>query len=310
MLLKPTAGAEGTRQAFAGLQPQCCVSVRLPQGEEWKINEELRKAHFQGYRYWKGNENWKWRERFKLSASSSGKSYKWRVNVNIPTEKWKTTKESFREGLDWNYKHPGQSSLRFIPGCPSIWDAQTHGHWTYRHSPGLLGSAFHEEGPCVLIQRCFSSDPAWAQQPISPMRMKVNLGKPGTLKTFWRIFFSLTMWYNSFSKEKKIWVKTYMWFCWQSLMSKAEQNGQKPLPIGTDCGALFTPEHPKSSQPGLWFSPVLSLEQFIPKWEYCSYQSCAPYDELLFLEKDLEEGLSLLRRALELRNQEDASSWE
>lgn len=58
MLLKLIAGAEVTRQAFAGLQPQCCVSVRLPQGEEWKINEELRKAHFQGYRDWKGNENW------------------------------------------------------------------------------------------------------------------------------------------------------------------------------------------------------------------------------------------------------------
>ena len=122
------------------------------------------------------------------------------------------------------------------------------------HSPGLLGSAFHEEGPCMLIQRCFSSDPAWAQQPISLMRMRVNLGKPGTLKTFWRIFFFLTRWYNSFSKEKKIWVKSYMWFCWQSLMSKAEKNGQNPLPTGTDCGALFTPEHPKSSQLGLWFS--------------------------------------------------------
>lgn len=178
------------------------------------------------------------------------------------------------------------------------------------HRPGLPGLAFHEEGPCMLIQTCFSSDPAWAQQPISLMRMRVNLGKPGTLKTFWRIFFFLTRWYNSFSKEKKIWVKSYTWFCWQSLMSKAEQNGQKPLPTGTDCGALFIPEHPRPSQLGLWFSPVLSLEQFIPKWEYCNHQSCAPYNELLFLEKDLEEGLSLLRRALELRNQEDAGSWE
>ena len=58
------------------------------------------------------------------------------------------------------------------------------------HSPGLLGPAFHEEGPpCMLIQMCLPSDPAWAQQPISLMRMRVNLEKPGTLKTFWRIFF-------------------------------------------------------------------------------------------------------------------------
>lgn len=32
-------------------------------------------------------------------------------NVNIPTQKWKTTKELFMEELDLNYKHPGQRSL-------------------------------------------------------------------------------------------------------------------------------------------------------------------------------------------------------
>lgn len=57
---------------------------------------------------------------FKLAASSSVKSYKWGVNVNIPTRKCNTTSELFREGLDLNYKHPRQSALQTSPGCPSI----------------------------------------------------------------------------------------------------------------------------------------------------------------------------------------------
>ena len=44
MLLKPTAGAEGTRQAFAGLQPQCCVSVHLPQVEKSLIEKSMRSS--------------------------------------------------------------------------------------------------------------------------------------------------------------------------------------------------------------------------------------------------------------------------
>lgn len=55
---------------------------------------------------------------FKLSASSSGKSQKWGVNANTPTQKCNTTKELFREELDLNYKHPGQS-LSFTGTDPS-----------------------------------------------------------------------------------------------------------------------------------------------------------------------------------------------
>ena len=219
--------------------------MHLPQGEEWKINEELRKAHFQGYRDWKGNENWKWRERFKLSASSSGKSYKWRVNVNIPTEKWNTTKESFKLGLDWNYKHPGQSSLSFIHECPSIWEAQAYGHWTYRAQPRSPWAGVSWGRTTMYADPNVSS--LWSclgTAAYKPYEDEGELGKTRYLKNFLEDFF-LTRWYNSFSKEKKkIWVKSYTWFCWQSLMSKAEENGQKSLPTGTDYGALFTPEHP------------------------------------------------------------------
>lgn len=139
------------------------------------------------------------------------------------------------------------------------------------HSPGLLGPAFHEEGPPVYANPNVSS--LWSclgTAAYKPYEDEGELGKTRYLKNFLEDIF-LTRWYNSFSKEKKIWVKSYTWFCWQSFMSKAEQNGQNSLPIGTDYGALFIPEHPKSSQLGLWFSTVLSLEQFIAKWEYCSY---------------------------------------
>lgn len=113
-------------QAFFDLQSKCCISVHLPQGEKWKINEKLRKAHFQGYRDWEGNENWEWRKRFKLSALSSSKSYKWGVNVNILTQKWKTTKELFREGLDLNYNTQDKAlcdsfmGICSCLGCPNL----------------------------------------------------------------------------------------------------------------------------------------------------------------------------------------------
>lgn len=145
-------------QAFFGLLSYCCKSVHLPQGEEWKINEELRKAHLQGYRDWEGNGNGKWRQRFKLSARSAGKSYKWGVSVNIPTQKWKTTKELFREGLDLNYNHPGQSSLWFIHRHPLISAMpKPAAIWLTQHRPGLLESAFpfHEKKPCILTQMFF-----------------------------------------------------------------------------------------------------------------------------------------------------------
>ena len=41
-----------------------------------------------------------------------------------------------------------------------------------------------------LDPNVFSSDPAWTHQPISLMRMSVNLEKPDKLtKFFWRILF-------------------------------------------------------------------------------------------------------------------------
>lgn len=106
----------------------------------------------------RANENWKWREKFKLSASSSGKSYKWGVNVNIPTQKWKTTKERFREALDLNYKHPGQSSLWFIHGRLSISGMpKPTAIWHRRlRSLGADISFSWRRTIHILIQVCFS----------------------------------------------------------------------------------------------------------------------------------------------------------
>lgn len=211
--------------------------MHLLQGEEWKINEELRKTHFQGYRDWKGNENWKWRERFKLSASSSGKSYKWRVNVNIPTEKWKTTKESFKLGLDWNYKHPGQSSLRFIHECPSIWDAQAYGHWTYRAQPrSPWASVSWRRTTMYAGPNVFSLWSCLGTAAYKPNEDEGELGKTRYLKNFLEDFFP-TRWYNSFSKEKKkSELKATRDFVDKVWCPKQKKMGRNHFPLGLTMG--------------------------------------------------------------------------
>lgn len=89
---------EVTRQAFAGLQPQCCVFKRPPAGEEWKLMRSSEKLIFRATEIGRVMKIGR-RERFKLTALSSGKSYKWRVNVNILNRKIETHQSHL--GKDW-----------------------------------------------------------------------------------------------------------------------------------------------------------------------------------------------------------------